>query len=266
MTRISDPLVQRYRRARRDPTLTVLDGFHALKHALIFRAEILEVALGDEAGLERMAAGLPGELTRDLPPLIRPMEPQHLALLAPQGPRAGVMAIARRPRVDLARAFADPRPAPAILLEEPAHMGNLGACVRAAAAAGVAAVITTGHNDPWHPDAIRGAAALHYALPVARITELPPLDRPLVAVEVGGEPLGVQELPARALLAFGTERHGLSDGLLERAEARVGIPMRPGVASLNLATAVAVVLYTMRPAASSAGPRTPDLAGPQRES
>jgi TrmH family RNA methyltransferase len=246
MIRISDPLVQRYRRARRDESLTVLDGFHALKHALTFGAEILEVALGDEAGFERMAAGLPGELTQSLAPLVRPVEPRHLTLLAPQGPRAGVMAIARRPRVDLAAALADPRPAPAVLLEEPAHMGNVGACVRAAAAAEAAAVITTGHNDPWHPDAIRGGAALHYALPVARVTELPALDRPLVAVEVGGEPLRATELPARALLAFGTERHGLSDGLLARAQARVGIPMRPGVASLNLATAVAVILYALR--------------------
>lgn len=246
MIRIGDPLVQRYRRARREPSLTVLDGFHALKHALTFGAEILEVALGDEAGFERMAAGLPGERTRSLAPLVRPVEPQHLTLLAPQGPRAGVMAIARRPRVDLAAALADLRPAPAVLLEEPAHMGNVGACVRAAAAAEAAAVITTGHNDPWHPDAIRGAAALHYALPVARVKELPELDRPLVAVEVGGEPLRAAELPARALLAFGTERHGLSERLLARAQARVGIPMRAGVASLNLATAVAVVLYALR--------------------
>ena len=45
------------------------------------------------------------------------------------------------------------------------------------------------------------------------------------------------------MLAFGSERHGLDAALLERADARVGIPMRPGVSSLNLATAVAVALY-----------------------
>ena len=46
-------------------------------------------------------------------------------------------------------------------------MGNMGACVRVAAAADAAGVLTTGDNDPWHPDALRGAAGLHYALPVA---------------------------------------------------------------------------------------------------
>ena len=122
-------------------------------------------------------------------------------------------------------------------------MGNMGACVRVAAAADAAGVLTTGPNDPWHPDALRGAAGLHFALPVAGVGELPPSDRPLVAIDPGGEDLRPAELPPRAILAFGTERYGLSDGLLERADARLGIPMRPGVSSLNLATAVAAVLF-----------------------
>ena len=44
------------------------------------------------------------------------------------------------------------------------------------------------------------------------------------------------ELPPRAILAFGTERYGLSAALLDHADARIGIPMRAGVSSLNLAT------------------------------
>jgi tRNA G18 (ribose-2'-O)-methylase SpoU len=48
------------------------------------------------------------------------------------------------------------------------------------------------------------------------------------------------------VLAFGTERHGLTSELLRRADARVAIPMRAGVSSLNLATSVAVVLFAMR--------------------
>ena len=53
-------------------------------------------------------------------------------------------------------------------------------------------------------------------------------------------------VPERAILAFGTERHGLSSEVFERAEARVSIPMREGVSSLNLATSVAIVLFAMR--------------------
>ena len=64
-------------------------------------------------------------------------------------------------------------PAPLVLLEDPRTMGNMGACVRVAAAADAAGVLTTGGNDPWHPDALRGAAGLHYALPVAAVEALP---------------------------------------------------------------------------------------------
>jgi TrmH family RNA methyltransferase len=121
--------------------------------------------------------------------------------------------------------------------------------VRVAAAADAACVLTTGGHDPWHPDALRGSAGLHYALPVARIAslrEIEPGDRALLAVDRGGEPISPQELPERALLAFGGERYGLSDELAARADARVSIPMRKGVSSLNLATAVAAVLFAWR--------------------
>jgi TrmH family RNA methyltransferase len=158
-----------------------------------------------------------------------------------------VVAIARRPAVDLAALLADPRPAPLVLLEDPRTLGNMGACVRVAAAADAAGVLSTGGNDPWHPDALRGAAGLHYALPVAAIDSLPvPGDRPLVAIDPGGEELRPAELSPRAILAFGTERYGLSEALLERADARLGIPMREGVSSLNLATSVAAVLFSAR--------------------
>ncbi len=124
----------------------------------------------------------------------------------------------------------------------------MGACVRVAAAADIAAILTTGGHDPWHPDALRGSAGLHYALPVARLAEgLPPaLDRPLLALDPDGEPFDPAALPPRAILAFGTERHGLTPALLARADARIAIPMRPGVSSLNLATSVAAVLFAWR--------------------
>jgi TrmH family RNA methyltransferase len=142
--------------------------------------------------------------------------------------------------------LADPAPAPVVLLEQPRNMGNIGACIRVSAAAGAAAVLATGENDPWHPDAVRGAAGLHFALPVARVDALPQSDRPLLAIDPEGEELAPERLPDRAVLAFGTERHGLSGEVFERAEARVSIPMREGVSSLNLATSVAIVLFCMR--------------------
>jgi TrmH family RNA methyltransferase len=169
-----------------------------------------------------------------------------LAELVPQAPRTGVVAIARRPAVDVEAVLSGPRAAPVVLLEDPRTMGNMGACVRVAAAADAAAVLTTGGNDPWHPDALRGAAGLHFALPVAGVPQLPQTERPLIAIDPDGDELRAADLPAGPILAFGTERHGLTAELLDRADARLGIPMRPGVSSLNLATAVAAVLFAQR--------------------
>jgi TrmH family RNA methyltransferase len=238
----------RFRTARRDPELTVVEGFHALKHALRFGAELVEAVAVDPAALEAMAADLAPDLAGQIAGRLETVDGETLANLVPLVPHTGVVAIARRSRVDLTAALADPAPAPAVLLERPKNMGNIGACIRVAAGAGAAAVIATGENDPWHPDAVRGAAGLQFALPVAKVESLPPSDRPLLAIDPEGEELAPGSLPARAVLAFGTERHGLSDEVFERADGRVSIPMRAGVSSLNLATSVAIVLFAIKSA------------------
>jgi TrmH family RNA methyltransferase len=239
-------LIRRYRAARRDPELAVLEGFHSLKHALRFGAEVEEVLAADPDQLEDLASELAPDLKGALAGRATPVGAEVLAQLVPLAPRTGVVALARRPLVDAGAVLAGPRAAPIVLLEDPRTMGNMGACVRVAAAADAAAVLTSGGNDPWHPDALRAAAGLHFALPVAGVPQLPPTDRPLIAIDPEGERLRPADIPAGAILAFGTERHGLSGELLDRADARVGIPMRPGVSSLNLATAVAAVLFAQR--------------------
>jgi RNA methyltransferase, TrmH family len=242
-------LIPLFGRARRDPSLAVLEGLHPLKHALRFGATVLEVVSCDLEELDRLAAVLAPDLRARLRMLAREVDPALFAQLAPLPPSTGVMALAERPALDPAAVLADERPSPLILLEDPRDLGNMGACVRVAAAADVAGVLTTGSHDPWHPDALRGAAGLHYAVGVSRLERLGDLegmDRPLLAVDPHGDPLDPSELPPRAVLAFGTERHGLSRELAARADAHVSIPMRPGVSSLNLATSVAAVLFAWR--------------------
>jgi TrmH family RNA methyltransferase len=242
-------LIPRFGRARRDPALAVLEGFHPLKHALRFGASVLEVLTRDLVELERLADALAPELSDRVRELAREIEPAVFDRLAPLAPATGVIALAERRSVDPLAMLTDPRAAPVILLEDPRDLGNMGACVRVAAAADVAGVLSTGSHDPWHPDALRGAAGLHYAVPVARLRSLQGLrapHRPLLALDPGGDPFEPSTLPARAVLAFGTERNGLSAELLASADARLAIPMRAGVSSLNLATSVAAVLFAWR--------------------
>src|SRR6201996_799842 len=180
---------RRFRSARRDPQLTVLEGFHALKHALRFGAEV-EVALGvDPDELEGLAADLAPDLAGRFGAVVEEIDAEGFAGLVPQAPRTGVVAIARRKVADLDAVLGDPREAPIVLLEQPRNMGNLGACVRVSAAADAAALLTIGENDPWHPDAVRGAAGLHYALPAVAAVEQAPRapGRPLLALDPAGD-------------------------------------------------------------------------------
>ena len=227
-------------RARRDGGLVILEGFHALKHATRFGAEVLGAWTADPDALEALRA----RLAPDVSFRLERVSSEELAAVVP---RAQVVAVARRPRLlhpDVLVAAAGS--APLVLLEDPRHLGNLGAVVRVAAAAGAGGVLTTGQQDPWHPDALRGAAGLHFALPVYRIKQLPAGGpRRLLALDPDGERFDPRAMPPGAILAFGSERDGLTDALLERADGRLALPMAPGVSSLNLATAVSATLFAL---------------------
>jgi TrmH family RNA methyltransferase len=244
-------LAQRFQRARGDERLAVLEGFHALKHALRFGAEIEVVAAADPDALERMAAELAPDLGGRFRALAgEPVAPGLLSTFAPHLPYTQVLALARRPPFDATALAAARGPAPLVLLEDPRDLGNIGAVVRVTAAAGAAGVVTTGMHDPWDPAAVRGSAGLHFALPVGRddsaAARIESGGRPLLALDPEGALLDPAAVPDDAVLAFGTERHGLSDALLARADARLRLPMRPGVSSINLATAVSAVLFAWR--------------------
>jgi RNA methyltransferase, TrmH family len=225
-------------RARREPGLVVLEGFHAIKHAVRFGGEILGAWTADADEIENL-------IKRLAPDVCIPAEVVDMEALKTVVARGQIVAVARRPvQPDPVTVLAGP--GHVVLLEDPRHLGNLGAVVRVAAAAGAAGVMTTGRANPWHPDALRGSAGLHFALPVHHIRAVTTQGRDLVAFDPAGEPLAPAEFSAATVLAFGTERDGLSDELLAQAQRRVALPMSPGVSSLNLATAVAATLYALK--------------------
>jgi RNA methyltransferase, TrmH family len=167
------------------------------------------------------------------------------ASFVPRPHPTGVAALAVRPsREDNLRALARmPRTAPVVVLDDPRNLGNAGAVIRLAAGFGATGVVTTGTLDPWHPTVVRGGAGLHFATAVERLTvrELPA--GPLFALDPEGEDIRGVKLPDDAVLAFGSERSGLSAELRARTDHLVALPMRPQVSSYNLATSVAMTLY-----------------------
>jgi len=227
--------------ARRDDTLVVLEGFHAVKHAFRFDADLIGLVTADRQALVALAA----DLAPDVSAVLAGAEEVTADLFSAMAPRpipTPALAIARRPHFRLDQIL--DRPGRIILLDRPRHLGNIGAVIRVAAAAGAAGVLTTGDRNPWDAAALRGSAGLHFAIPVVRVDRLPDTSRSMVAVHPDGELLGATPIPDDAVLAFGSERQGLQRTLLDSADARVAIPMEPLVSSLNLATSVAVILYS----------------------
>ncbi|MDK1473228.1 TrmH family RNA methyltransferase [Streptomyces sp. 549] len=248
------PVVRAWRAAAADSVL--LDGFHAVKHALRFGADVRHVLTGDRPAVLALAGELAPDLRERLDAVLVEVDAAMLRELVPRLHPTGVAALAARPdpAANLAALTARPRTAPVVVLEEPRNLGNIGAVVRLAAGMGVTGVVTTGPADPWHPGVVRGGAGLHWATAVERVTAdtLPP--GPLYVLDPEGTALPGAVLPDDAVLAFGTERHGVSDGLRQRADALLALPMRPQVSSYNLATSVAMTLYHWAAGRESRGP------------
>lgn len=239
-------LVDLFHSARVDQSLVVLEGFHPLKHAIRFGAEIIKAVTANPEDLHRLSAEHAPDILPTLHQQVVVVPIQVFQQLAPVPPPTGIIAIARRPTVYLNDILDNSAPTPVVLLENPRNHNNIGAAIRVSAAAGAAGVITLGLHDPWNAASLISGVGSQFALPVTRTTNTPKCDRPLVAVDPSGDPLSPNTIPARAILAFGAERNGLSQELLAMAEHCIAIPMAEGISSLNLATAVAVVLYTWR--------------------
>ncbi|MEV6005874.1 TrmH family RNA methyltransferase [Streptomyces sp. NPDC051976] len=239
------------------PDAVLLDGFHALKHALRFGATVPVAVTADRDAMLRLATELAPDLTAELERRVTAVPAAELRELVPRVHPTAVAALAvRRDRdANLAALALLPRRAPVVVLDSPRNLGNVGAVIRLAAGFGVTGVVTTGDLDPWHPNAVRSGAGLHYATAVERTgtDALPP--GPLYVLDPEGKDIRSAGLPDDALVVFGSERHGVSAELRDRADALVALPMRPQVSSYNLATSVGMTLYHW--AATSRSPLVP---------
>ncbi len=161
--------------------------------------------------------------------------------LTPQG----VLAIGRAEAAPVEAALAAAREAgwPLVVLDGVQDPGNVGAIARTAAAAGAPAlVVLEGGADPFGAKAVRASAGNIFRLVVARAgwPELAGLAGWGAAAD--GTGLGGVALQEAGLIAFGSEARGLRRADLPR----VAVPMAPGVESLNVAAAAAVLLFEIR--------------------
>lgn len=130
--------------------------------------------------------------------------------------------------------------------------GNTGTIIRTADALLEATVVIGPDGaDPFSPAATRASMGAIFTQPVARgEVGLTPRPRIALVVEGGSEP---EPPDGPVTLCLGSEREGLTEGVLNECDERWTIPMREGAAgSLNVASAAAIACDRMNgtPAAS----------------
>jgi RNA methyltransferase, TrmH family len=246
--RIKQLVALRRRRARDESGVTLVEG----------RAEI-ELALA--AGVRpRSVYCCPALQSRDQPDLadrvrdlgvdvVRVSRPVFEKVSYREGPD-GWLAVVPAVEASLAHLALGPRPL--ILacagLEKP---GNLGAIVRTADAAGVAAVIAADPVADWgNPNVVRASKGTVFSVPVASATS----DEVLAWVAAHGLQIVAAtpdatrlvteaDLTGPTVIAVGAEHAGLPADWLERADVRVKIPMLGRADSLNVAASAAILAY-----------------------
>jgi TrmH family RNA methyltransferase len=251
MERISsrqNPLVKQFRDVAHGDVgdAMLLDGEHLIEEALVSGVALEVAAFG-----ERLANGpLADRLRREGVKVVLVTD-AVLSAMSPVQTPSGVVGIAHRPTATLENVFAT-RPQLIAVLHDVQDPGNVGAVVRAAEGCGATGVICSERTaDPFGWKALRGAMGSTFRLPVAAGQ---PLDEAIALARAkglllfattarGGTSLPECDLRGPAAVIFGGEGAGLPAVLIAAADARLTIPMKAPVESLNVAIAAALVLY-----------------------
>jgi TrmH family RNA methyltransferase len=245
------PLVVACRDARAggDDQPLLLDGWHLLLEATRSPVAVDAVLVGAAPPGPDERAALDALL--ECGAQVVEVSPEVLHAASPVRTPSGVVALARRPSTALERVFG-PAPALVVAALDVQDPGNVGALVRTADAAGASGVVAVGGSaDPLGWKALRAAMGSAFRLPLARVAEAADcLDRvrarglQVVVLEpAGGVPPEAVDLTGPTCLVLGGEGRGVPAAVLAAADARVCLPMRPPVESLNVAVAGALALY-----------------------
>ncbi|HEY2553496.1 MAG TPA: RNA methyltransferase [Streptosporangiaceae bacterium] len=142
-----------------------------------------------------------------------------------------------------------------VVLEDIVDHANVGAIFRCAAALGFdGALLAPRCADPLYRRAVRVSMGAVLAVPYARLADwrgglaaLTAAGFCLVALTPAADAAPIAEVPdaGRIALLLGTEGSGLSPRWQDAADIRARIPMRPGVDSLNVASAAAIACYLL---------------------
>ena len=231
----------------------LLDGLHLLSDALAAGVPIAAAAAPD--AFWQSPAGVPIARALELGGAqIYAASPGVLEAASPVKTPSGIVAVARWQPAGPGRVL-EAQPALVVCAVEVQDPGNVGAIIRSADAAGATGVVVSaGSADPFGWKALRGSMGSAFRLPVAAGASLEEVCREarrrgvriVATTPSSGVSVYDADLRTPVMILVGGEGAGLPPALQDVADARLSIPMRPPVDSLNVAVAAAVILYEAR--------------------
>jgi 23S rRNA (uridine2479-2'-O)-methyltransferase len=245
--------LRRNRVKRNKSRLFFVEGVRSIELALRFQWEINAFVYTREKRLsnwaENILANSPARTHYELP--------THLLMeLSQKEEPSELIAIVAMPADDLER-IPERDPSLVLVLDRPILPGNIGTVIRSCDALRVDGLIITGHSaDLYEPETIRAATGSFFAVPSMRLAsqhELLPWIKRLKLRPPGLQVVGTSakgnialdqfDFTVPILLVAGNETHGLSEAYRAMCDVMVTIPMHGSASSLNLASAVSILLY-----------------------
>jgi TrmH family RNA methyltransferase len=239
----------RDRKGRNEQGRIIIDGVREIQRALAGGVKILELYCFPELchDAEHQASLQQAQAARAMLIEVTPPVMEKLAY----GDRVeGLVAVAEPPQRTLndLHLSADALIAVVEGVEKP---GNLGAILRTADAAGVAALIVAdGGTDLYNPNAIRASLGAIFTVPVCSAASAATVDwlrqggfQVLAARVDGSTDYTAADYRGRTAIVLGSEADGLTPLWDSEGITAIRLPMRGQVDSLNLSATAAVLFY-----------------------
>jgi len=232
---------------RKEQNLFVIEGVRELQLALCGSYSLDSVFICPELF---SGSGYP-DIPKGLPPSIFfEVSPPVFEKIAYREHSDGIIALAR-PKPHTLPELSLPGNPFIIVLEAVEKPGNLGAVLRTADAAKADAVIVCDPlTDVYNPNVIRSSIGCIFTVPIAIATQSAAFSflkenriRIFAAELQASQRYQDTDFTHPCALIMGTEADGLTDFWISQADARIKIPMRGKIDSLNVSVSTAVLTF-----------------------
>jgi len=237
----------RLRRGRERRGLALAEGVRLVEEALAAGLVIRHVLVGPALEATPRGQALKAALSAAGHGVVAATEREFDGLAATEHPQ-GVLAVVEPPAWTLDQVRPGPR-APVLVLDGVQDPGNVGTMVRSAFALGAAGILALpGTAELTNPKTLRATMGGYFRLPCVSIDE-PGFRswaesagvRVLIAATNGASARSARGTPLAVVV--GNEGAGTRPSLDTWAHGRIGVALRQGAESLNVAVAAGILLY-----------------------